>query len=316
MAGARQVSAIRAWARLGCHLLRSAQVATQPKLPPKLALQTVPLATCQHIAVQLRNLVLRGERGVLPSLLPRPGAFASRSECNPPNLPNARPPRCLLPDTGPIIHVHRDSSCPSSVSRLSGNAHQMAEATKRCHGLPRVEAMTAPFQHALTTKAGCESVAHILQSLTDQNERATIVSIDGVGACDLMSRDTILEGTTSVPESDRLLPFVRYFHGSPSTCLLEDQAGVTHMIPQGEGGEQGDPLMPLLFNLGMHPTSVAAQERLDLQKESSFSWSTCALSASLKGCNQWSAFWQRSCGHTLTSKCTTGKPKCGIESSP
>ena len=45
----------------------------------------------------------------------------------------------------------------------------------------RVEAATAPFQYALTTKAGCESVAHILQSMTDQDERATIVSIDGVG---------------------------------------------------------------------------------------------------------------------------------------
>ena len=57
---------------------------------PSWHFKTVPLATCQHIAVQLRNLVLRGERGVLPSCLPRPGAFASRSECNPPNLPNAR----------------------------------------------------------------------------------------------------------------------------------------------------------------------------------------------------------------------------------
>ena len=34
------------------------------------------------------------------------------------------------------------------------------------------------------------------------------------------------------------------------------------MIPQGEGGEQGDPLMPLLFSLGMHPALVAAQRRL------------------------------------------------------
>ena len=34
----------------------------------------------------------------------------------------------------------------------------------------RVEAATAPFQYALTTKAGCESVAHIFQSMTDQDE--------------------------------------------------------------------------------------------------------------------------------------------------
>ena len=58
----------------------------------------------------------------------------------------------------------------------------------------RVEAATAPFQYALTTKAGCESVAHILQSMTDEGKRATIVSIDGVGAYDLISRNARLEG--------------------------------------------------------------------------------------------------------------------------
>ena len=101
-------------------------------------------------------------------------------------------------------------------------AKQMAE---------RVEAATAPFQYALTTKAGCESVAHILQSMTDQDERATIVSIDGVGAYDLISRNAMLEGLAAVPGGDRLLPFVRHFCGSPSTYLW-DGGGKTHMIPQ------------------------------------------------------------------------------------
>ena len=31
----------------------------------------------------------------------------------------------------------------------------------------KVEEATAPFQYALSTKAGCECVAHMLQSLTD-----------------------------------------------------------------------------------------------------------------------------------------------------
>ena len=62
----------------------------------------------------------------------------------------------------------------------------------------RAEAAMAPFQHTLTTKAGCESVAHILRSLIDQDERATIVSIDGVGAHDLISRNAMLEGMASV----------------------------------------------------------------------------------------------------------------------
>ena len=38
--------------------------------------------------------------------------------------------------------------------------------------------------------------------------------------------------------------------------------GVTQHISQGEGGEQGDPLMPLLFALGQHGSLVAIQGRL------------------------------------------------------
>ena len=37
---------------------------------------------------------------------------------------------------------------------------------------------------------------------------------------------------------------------------------MTQHIPQGEGGEQGDPLMPTLFSLGQHPALEAAQRRL------------------------------------------------------
>ena len=49
---------------------------------------------------------------------------------------------------------------------------------------------------------------------------------------------------------DYVLPFVRCFYGSPSTYLWEDEMGTTEDVAQGEGGEVGDPLMPLLFALG------------------------------------------------------------------
>ena len=41
-----------------------------------------------------------------------------------------------------------------------------------------------------------------------------------------------------------------------------DELGETQQIPQGEGGEQGDPLMPMLFSLGQHPALEAVQSRL------------------------------------------------------
>ena len=45
-----------------------------------------------------------------------------------------------------------------------------------------VEAATAPYQYVLSTRAGTECIAHILQTLTDDNLRTTVLSIDGMGA--------------------------------------------------------------------------------------------------------------------------------------
>ena len=123
-----------------------------------------------------------------------------------------------------------------------------------------VEKATAPFQYALSTKAGCECVAHIMQTLTDQDAEATVVSIDGVGAFDLISRRAVLEGLLRMEKGDQILPFVRMFYAS--TFLWEDETGTTRDIPQGEGGEQGDPLMPFLFALGLHRALTAVRGRL------------------------------------------------------
>ena len=43
---------------------------------------------------------------------------------------------------------------------------------------------------SLSTKAGCECVAHILQTFIDLDSEATIMSIDGVGPYDLISRNS------------------------------------------------------------------------------------------------------------------------------
>ena len=175
----------------------------------------------------------------------------------------------------------------------------------------RVEAATAPFQYALTTKAGCESVAHILQSMTDQDERATIVSIDGVGAYDLISRNAMLEGLAAVPGGDRLLPFVRHFYGSPSTYLREDDSGKTHMIPQGEGGRTGRPVDALALQsrdaprIGWHNADSGRQKGFSLSS-TTFAW--CAFR---RGSRQLSTFWLRSCGRKLRSRSTTAGHKCG-----
>ena len=78
---------------------------------------------------------------------------------------------------------------------------------------------------------------------------------------------------TDVDRNATLCPlvlFVRCFHVSPSTHLWEDEMGATKDITQGEGGEQGDRLMPPLFALGQHAALEVVQTRL-LECEKLFS---------------------------------------------
>ena len=124
---------------------------------------------------------------------------------------------------------------------------------------PAVERATSPFQYALSMWAACECVEHALQALCETDPQSTVLSIDGVSAFDLISRGAMMQGVREVKEE--ALPFVRLFYGQPSTYLWEDNDNIVHSIPQGEGGGQGDPLMPLLFSLGQHRAlqAVAAQ---------------------------------------------------------
>ena len=119
-----------------------------------------------------------------------------------------------------------------------------------------VEAATAPHQHALSTRAGTECVAHVLQVPT------TIVSIDGVGAYDSISRKAMLEALMAMPGGSEAPLHVTLFYGQPSRYLWEDESGNVHHKHQGEGGEQEDVLRPLLFSLGQHSPLEAVRARL------------------------------------------------------
>ena len=59
-----------------------------------------------------------------------------------------------------------------------------------------------------------------------------------------------------------LTPFAALFYCTPSTYVFYDEEGRAHDVQQGEGGEQGDQLMPSLFALGQHQALVEARARL------------------------------------------------------
>ena len=121
--------------------------------------------------------------------------------------------------------------------------------------------VTSPFQHALSTRAGTECIAHAIQAITDADPRATVFSVDGISTYDTISRVAMLRGLRSMEGCDALLPFVSQFYGSLPTYLWEDEERGVHEI-RGEGGEQGDALMPALFSLRQHGALEAIQARL------------------------------------------------------
>ena len=123
-----------------------------------------------------------------------------------------------------------------------------------------LDAATRPFQFALQTRAGTDSLAAMLRAAVELDPRATVVSLDGRSAYDTISRATILAKLRDTVPS--LLPFTRAMYARTSTYLWWDDDGRVHDIAQAEGVEQGDPLAPGLYVLGQHDSLVAASASL------------------------------------------------------
>ena len=58
------------------------------------------------------------------------------------------------------------------------------------------------------------------------------------------------------------MPFVLQFYGQATTYLWEDGDGHAHHVQQGEGGEQSDAFMSLLFAIGQHAALEAVKALL------------------------------------------------------
>ena len=110
----------------------------------------------------------------------------------------------------------------------------------------------APFQNALSTRAGTDCVGHMFRAVTDANLNATMFSMDGIGVYDHVMRASMLGRlVTMLGGVLGILPFVRLSYANPSRCSWWDEDGQRRTVVQAEEGEQGDLLMPLLFAIGI-----------------------------------------------------------------
>ena len=85
--------------------------------------------------------------------------------------------------------------------------------------LPEVEDACAPFQFALSTRAGTDCVGHAVRLLTDLGPNATLLSIVGVGAYDNVRRMAMLSKLDSLPKARAMLPFVCRTPGATKAAI-------------------------------------------------------------------------------------------------
>ena len=86
-----------------------------------------------------------------------------------------------------------------------------------------VEAATSPFQYALSTRSGCECVAHVLQTLTELGHMTSFPGRQCSMDCSQLNGESnfsILSGVFTVHH----------------LFFWEDEVGTNHRILQGEGG--------------------------------------------------------------------------------
>ena len=156
-----------------------------------------------------------------------------------------------------------------------------------------VQRATAPHQCAMSTKSGCECIAHALQGLTELDPRATVMSIDGISTYDLISRRAMLQALDDVTGGSAAVPFVSMFHGTPSHYLWEDSLGQSaHNHPRCN-----DAIVVLPGTQRWRECSG----RFVRERFSSRSLMMCTLSPCLIACVTFTVSWKRVCGPSQAS---------------
>ena len=87
--------------------------------------------------------------------------------------------------TGQLTALQKESGGVRGI--VTGDVVRRLVARTIAQQMERPFVATAAFQYALSTRAGSECIAHVLQTLTETDPNATVLSIDGIGAFDLVS---------------------------------------------------------------------------------------------------------------------------------
>jgi len=117
----------------------------------------------------------------------------------------------------------------------------------------------APQQYGVQTPGGAEQVYLQVNALLEQHPDWVVLRWDGVNAFNTINRGPLLDQLRQLfPE---LLPLVGQFYLGSGKLFFRGADGVTVTLASVSGVQQGDPLGPFLYALGIHPALVTLAER-------------------------------------------------------
>ena len=105
-------------------------------------------------------------------------------------------------------------------------------------------------KYTLSTRAGCDFIAHMLQSLTELDPEVTVTLIDGTSAYDSLSRQAMVEGLVRVPGGGAVLPVAHLLRAEPSAYVWKTRRERCTQPIKVKGERREIPLMPFLFSSG------------------------------------------------------------------
>ena len=113
----------------------------------------------------------------------------------------------------------------------------------------QVAEAVGPWQYGVGRAAGCELVHKALTALVDEDSSRVVLAFDARNAFGSLPRQRVWDGVqTRMPI---LTCVARAWLSKPTTHVFWDAGGVAHPLPASAGVDQGCPLSPLFFSLGL-----------------------------------------------------------------